>query len=71
MISLARTEEKILAMEESNRNQYDRLNRHSEKLDRIEEKVIDNERTVALINKLAMATMVAVIGTVIKLWIMP
>lgn len=68
MISLARTEEKILAMEENNRSYYDRLNKHSEKIDRIEEKVSENERTVSLINKIAMATMIAVIGTLVRFW---
>ena len=36
-------------MEDSNRNYYNRMNRFSEKLDRIEKKVDDNERTVNVI----------------------
>lgn len=70
MISLARTEEKILAMEENNRAYYDRLNRHSEKLDDLDDRIGNNERVVGIINKLAMAGAVAVIGTLVKIWLM-
>lgn len=70
MISLARTEEKILAMEENNRTYYDRLNRHSDKLDGLDERISDNERVVSIINKLVMAGAIAVIGTLVKIWLM-
>lgn len=67
MISLARTEEKILSMEQNNRNHFERMNRFSEKLDRVEKKVDENAHTVTIINKIAFATAVAVIGALIKL----
>ena len=51
MVSLARTEEKILAMEENHRNHYERMNRFSQKLDAIEIKVNENAHTVSIINK--------------------
>jgi len=70
MISLARTEEKILAMEDNNRAYYDRLNRHSEKLDDLDDRISDNERVVGIINKLVMAGAIAVIGTLVKIWLM-
>ena len=70
MISLARTEEKILAMEDNNRASYDRLNRHSEKLDDLDNRIGNNERVVGIINKLVMAGAVAGIGTIVKIWLM-
>jgi len=51
MISLARAEEKLIAMEQKYSSQYDRMNRFSEKLDEIEKKVDENGRTSANINK--------------------
>lgn len=51
MVSLARTEEKILAIEKDRTNQTERLNRLSQKLDEINDKVIENSRTTANINK--------------------
>ena len=51
MISLARTEEKILAMEIERSNVIERLNRHSEKIDSINDKVIVNTRVISNITK--------------------
>lgn len=68
MVTLARTEEKILSMEQQNQNNFDRMNRFSEKLDKIESKVNDNARTVELINKIAWVVVVATIGTIIKIF---
>lgn len=66
MISLARTEEKILAMEQNHRNQYDRMNRFSEKLDRLDFKVSDNAHTVKIIGNVAYITCAAIIGAILK-----
>jgi phage shock protein A len=66
MVSLARTEEKILSMEQNNRNHFERMNRFSEKLDRVEKKVDENAHTVGIINKIAYITAAAVIGAIIK-----
>jgi len=69
MISLARTEEKILAMEENHRNHYERMNRFSVKLDNIEEKVNENAHVVGLINKLTFIGVAAIVGGIVKmLW---
>jgi tetrahydromethanopterin S-methyltransferase subunit G len=51
MISLARAEEKLIAIEKNNHANYDRMNRFSQKLDNIEDKVNDNARTVDVIKK--------------------
>jgi len=52
MISLARAEEKLIAIEKNNHANYDRMNRFSQKLDAIEEKVNDNARTINVITKM-------------------
>jgi predicted nucleic acid-binding Zn-ribbon protein len=52
MISLARTEEKMMAMEIDRKNTTERLNRHSEKLDELNDKVNDNSRVTANIVKI-------------------
>lgn len=72
MISLARAEEKLIAIEKNNHANYDRMNKFSEKLDIIENKVEDNARTVGIINKVAVIVGTGVIGAIIKLfWFMP
>lgn len=62
MISLARAEEKLIAMEQKYASQYDRMNRFSEKLDTIESMVQDNTRTVSIIEKLVGAAVLAAVG---------
>jgi len=52
MISLARTEEKIMAMESDRTNMIERLNRHSEKIDELNDLVKENNRVVSNIVKL-------------------
>jgi len=52
MISLARAEEKLIAIEKNNHANFERMNRFSQKLDIIEDKVNDNARTVSLINRM-------------------
>lgn len=70
MVSLARTEEKILSIEMHNRNTQERLNSHSDKISKLTDRVADNERTVILINKVSWVVLVAVIGTIVKMWMM-
>jgi len=67
MISLARTEEKILSMERENQNHYDRMNRFSQKLDSIEIKVNENAHTVSIINRISFIGVAAVLGALIKM----
>lgn len=64
MISIARAEEKLLSMEEKYSNQFERMNRFSEKLDRIEVQVNDNAATVKLINKLFWVAVVSIAGAI-------
>jgi uncharacterized protein Yka (UPF0111/DUF47 family) len=66
MVSLARTEEKIMAMENDRANQMNRMNRFSEKLDNIEKKCDDNARTVSTINKLFWVVIIAVVGVLVQ-----
>ena len=69
MVSLARTEEKILSMEQGHRNHYERMNRFSEKLDNIERKVNENAHTVSIINRIAIMSFAAVFCALVKmLW---
>ena len=42
MISMARAEEKLVAMKDDHDKMYERVNRLSQKLDDIERKVLDN-----------------------------
>jgi hypothetical protein len=51
-------------MEEKYNNQFERMNRFSEKLDRIEAQVQDNAGTVSMINKLFWVAIVAIAGAI-------
>ena len=62
MISLARAEEKLAAMQRNQENNHERVNKLSAKLDDIEKKVDENHRTVCLINKLVYAALIAAVG---------
>jgi len=62
MVLIARTDEKLISMEQKYSAQYDRMNRFSEKLDDIEKLVETNNYTVMLINKIVGATAIAAIG---------
>ena len=66
MISLARAEEKLIAIEQNNHANFERLNRFSAKLDDIEKKVDDNARTVQIINRLFWIVAVAIASVVVS-----
>lgn len=66
MIALARAEEKLVAIEKNNHNNFDRMNRFSQKLDDIEKKVDDNARTVSIINKVVYIISVAIFGSIVN-----
>ena len=69
LISLARFEEKMDAYNEYRERSWDRMNKFSEKLDKIEKKVDDNCRTVHTINKLFWIALVAIAGSIAaQLW---
>ena len=62
MISLARAEEKIIALQDDHENMRERLNKLSVKLEEIQKTVDDNSRTVGIINRIGMALIVALLG---------
>ena len=64
MISMARAEEKLVAMKDDHDKMYERVNRLSQKLDDIERKVLDNYKTVQVINKLFWVAIVAAAGAI-------
>ena len=69
MISLARAEENIIALQDDHDNMRERLNKLSLKLDEIQKAVDDNARTVGIINKVVYAAMVAAVGAyVAHMW---
>ena len=69
MISLARAEERIIALQDDHENMRERLNKLSVKLDEIQKTVDDNTRTVSIINKIVYAAVVAAIGAyVAHMW---
>lgn len=69
LVALARVEEKMIALDRNNSNNFDRMNRFSQKLDEIEKKVDDNAHTVAIINKVVYLIGAAIIaGLVNYLW---
>ena len=65
MIAMARAEEKIIGLQEDQQNLFERMNRHSEKLDEIQKTVDDNHRTICIINRVFWVATVAVIGSII------
>ena len=62
MVSMARAEEKIIALQDDHENMRERLNKLSVKLDEIQKTVDDNSRTVGIINRIGMALIVALLG---------
>lgn len=71
MISLARAEEKLIAIEKNNHANFERMNRFSQKLDEIDKKVDDNSHTVRIVNRITMVVVTALIGALIKFfWFM-
>lgn len=69
MVSLARTEEKIIALDADKQNLYNRVNRHSEKLDELTMAVAANSRTVATINKLMWILIAGAVATGFKVFL--
>lgn len=64
MVSLARAEEKLIAIEKNNFTHYERMNKLSEKIDHVERKVDDNTRTIAIINRMFWIIMMSVVGAI-------
>lgn len=62
MVLIARTDEKLISMEQKYAAQYERMNRFSQKLDDIEKLVEANNQTVTLVNWVVGAIATAAIG---------
>lgn len=69
MVSIARTEEKLVALDTDKQNLYDRVNKHSEKLDELAITVTTNSRTVTTINKLMWILIATAIATGFKVFL--
>lgn len=69
LISIARFEEKMDAYNEYRDRSWARMNKFSEKLDKIERMCDDNARTVGTINKLFWIAIIAISGSIAaQLW---
>ena len=64
LVALARFEEKMDAYNEYRERSWERMNKFSEKLDKIEDTVGDNARTIGVINKLFWIAIVAAVGAI-------
>lgn len=67
MISLARAEERLIAIEKQNFATYERMNKHSVKLDDIDERVTRNENTINIVNKVFWIIATFAIGAAVAL----
>lgn len=69
LVSVARVEEKVATLKDDHDAQETRMHKFADRLDEIERMVMDNNRTVKVINKLAMAAVIAAVGTfVAQMW---
>jgi DNA repair exonuclease SbcCD ATPase subunit len=68
MIDLARAEEKLLNMEKTNQQHFDRMNRFSVRMDEIEDEVTDQGKTVKLMQFILSIASTALVGAIIKLF---
>lgn len=64
MVAIARTEEKIVGMEQKYAAQYDRMNKFSEKLDALEKVTTENAQTVTTISRMFWIALIAVAGAI-------
>ena len=56
----------MISVEQNNSNNFDRMNRFSQKLDEIEKKVDANAATVSIINKVVYLISAAIIASAVK-----
>lgn len=61
MVALARAEEKLISIEKQNYNQYERMNKFSQKIDELEERTADNSRSIQIINRVSWTLIAALI----------
>ena len=65
MVLIARTDEKLVAMEQKYSAQYDRMNRFSQKLDDIEKKVTENSQTLMNLGTFVWILVTAIVGAIV------
>lgn len=70
MVNLARTEEKLMQMEIDRANTVDRLNRHSEKIDELNDEVKENSRVTKNVTKITWIIVAALVGVAVKMFLM-
>ena len=68
MVSLARNEEKIVAVQNILTNQVERINRHSQKLDEVELISRENKQQLNTFTKLFWIIITALIGSSVTIW---
>ena len=68
MVSLARNEEKIVAVQNILTNQVERINRHSQKLDEVELISRENKQQLNTFSKLFWIIITALIGSSVTIW---
>jgi flagellar capping protein FliD len=64
MVLIARTDEKLVAMEQKYAAQYDRMNRFSNKLDDIDKQLIENSQVIRNLSTFFWILVTAVVGAV-------
>ena len=65
MVLIARTDEKLVAMEQKYAAQYDRMNRFSQKLDDIDKQLTENSQVIRNLGTFFWILVTAVVGAVI------
>lgn len=65
MVLIARTDEKLVAMEQKHAAQYDRMNRFSQKLDDIDKQLTENSQVIRNLSTFFWILVTAVVGAVI------
>lgn len=65
MVLIARTDEKLVAMEQKHAAQYERMNRFSQKLDDIDKQIIENSQIIRNLSTFFWILVTAVVGAII------
>jgi hypothetical protein len=68
MITLARAEEKLIAVERANSTMYDRLNRHSEKIDEMNLSIEKNKTDISFLLKFQWFILTSIIISQLVQW---
>ena len=69
MVEFARAEQKIIAIENSQKVAHERMNKHSEELDTIRNQQIKNTHTISMITFIVGVVFAAVVGVISKMFL--